>query len=57
MFSALGSVLGTFGAGFWLIPNLQLKTLFSLVGMILGFFAIVGYLHFPARKQNASHGN
>jgi spermidine synthase len=48
MFSAVGSVVGTFGAGFWLIPHLQLRTLFVIVGAILSLFAIVGYGLFAA---------
>jgi spermidine synthase len=51
MFSALGSVIGTFGAGFWLIPHLQLRTLFLIVGLILGILAIVGYGLFAEPRQ------
>ena len=54
MLSALGSVIGTFSAGFWLIPHLRLRTLFLLAGLILGIFAIVGYGLFarPRRRRN-----
>lgn len=53
MFSTLGSVIGTFGAGFWLIPNLRLRTLFLIVGVILGILAIAGYSLFatPRRRK------
>jgi spermidine synthase len=51
MFSALGSVIGTFGAGFWLIPHLQLRTLFVIVGVILSLFAIVGYGLFSVPRK------
>lgn len=43
MYASLGSVLGTFGAGFWLIPHLRLQTLFLIIGAILCLFAIAGY--------------
>lgn len=53
MFSTLGSVIGTFGAGFWLIPNLHLRTLFLIIGVILGILAISGYSLFaiPRRRK------
>ena len=51
MCSALGSVIGTFGAGFWLIPHLPLRTLFLIVGVILGIFAIAGYGLFAAPRK------
>lgn len=51
MFSALGSVIGTFGAGFWLIPHLKLRTLFLITGGILSIFAIAGYGLFAAPRK------
>ncbi len=51
MFSAFGSVIGTFGAGFWLIPNLRLRTLFLIVGGILVLFAAAGYGLFTASRR------
>ncbi len=51
MFSALGSVIGTFCAGFWLIPHLPLRMLFLIIGVILGIFATAGYGLFAASKR------
>ena len=51
MCAALGSVIGTFGAGFWLIPNLQLRMLFLIIGLMLGLFALAGYGLFAEPRQ------
>ncbi len=44
MFSTLGSVIGTFSAGFWLIPRIQLDTIFIIIGGLMMALAITGYL-------------
>ncbi|MBI5968143.1 MAG: fused MFS/spermidine synthase [Deltaproteobacteria bacterium] len=44
MFSTLGSVLGTFGAGFILIPQMGVKTIFFLIAVILASLAMPGYV-------------
>jgi spermidine synthase len=51
MLSTVGSVVGTFMAGFWLIPNMDLRTLFVSVSAALFAIAGIGYsvLVFPRR--------
>jgi len=44
MVSTLGSVIGTFSAGFILIPHLNLDTLFIIIGGLLLGSALLGYL-------------
>jgi spermidine synthase len=44
MFSTLGSVIGTFSAGFWLIPRLHLDTIFIIIGSLMLAMAIAGNL-------------
>ena len=44
MLSTVGSVLGTFGAGFVLIPALGIKAIFLIVGLMLALTAALGYL-------------
>ncbi len=41
--STVGSVLGTFGAGFVLIPSMSIKTIFLVVGATLAVAAVLGY--------------
>lgn len=41
--STVGSVLGTFGAGFVLIPSLGIRTIFIVVGAVLFAAAALGY--------------
>jgi len=43
MVATLGSVLGTFGSGFVLIPHLGLRTVFLTTGLVLAVLALVGY--------------
>jgi len=52
MVATLGSVLGTFGSGFVLIPHLGLKTVFLTTGLVLAALAIVGYGLFWSRLRN-----
>ncbi len=44
MVSTIGSVLGTFAAGFWLIPTLDLEQVFWCTGAAVAFLAALGYL-------------
>lgn len=44
MFSTWGSVIGTFGAGFFLIPHLQLDQIFIMLGGLIMILAALGYL-------------
>ena len=46
MSSTLGSVAGTFGSGFVLIPRMNLQMIFLLTGAGLALLAVVGYLLF-----------
>ncbi len=46
MSSTLGSVAGTFGSGFVLIPQMNLRMIFLSTGLGLALLAIVGYLLF-----------
>ncbi len=43
MLSTFGSVLGTFGAGFVLIPSMGIRTIFIAVGVTLVIAAALGY--------------
>ena len=43
MVSTIGSVLGTFAAGFWLIPSLDLENVFWLTGISIALLACLGY--------------
>jgi predicted membrane-bound spermidine synthase len=58
MVSTLGSVLGTFGAGFVLIPHVGLRSIFLVTGLLMGLLAAVGYWLFwtplRARKGTAA---
>lgn len=49
MFSTLGSVMGTFSAGFFFIPRINLDTIFVLIGGSIMALALAGYA-FLARK-------
>lgn len=44
MVSTIGSVLGTFAAGFWLIPSLNLEQVFWSTGAALALLAALGYI-------------
>ncbi|MGQ9687781.1 MAG: fused MFS/spermidine synthase [Desulfobaccales bacterium] len=44
MVSTIGSVLGTFAAGFWLIPSLDLEQVFWFTGSAVAGLAVLGYL-------------
>jgi spermidine synthase len=46
MSSTFGSVVGTFGTGFVLIPHMSVRIIFLIVGLILSFLAAAGYLLF-----------
>jgi spermidine synthase len=48
MSATLGSVVGTFATGFFLVPHLRLQTIFVATGLALGVLAVVGYLLFAA---------
>ncbi len=53
MVATLGSVVGTFGSGFVLIPHLGLRTVFLATGLVLAVLAAVGYaLFWPPRRAN-----
>ncbi len=41
--STVGSVLGTFGSGFLLIPTMSIRIIFIVVGLVLATFAAIGY--------------
>ena len=43
MVSTLGSVLGTFGAGFVLIPHMGVRSVFLVTGLTIGLLAAAGY--------------
>ena len=53
MFATLGSVVGTFGSGFLLIPHLRLRTVFLATGLVLVLLAAVGYLLFSPRLRQS----
>lgn len=44
MVSTIGSVLGTFAAGFWLIPSLDLEQVFWFTGGAIALLAALGYV-------------
>jgi spermidine synthase len=48
--STLGSVLGTFAAGFLLIPHLPLRAIFVGVAVVVGGLAVVGYALFVSTR-------
>jgi spermidine synthase len=48
MASTLGSVVGTFSAGFLLIPHMGIRAIFLFTGIILGLLAAIGYTFFPS---------
>jgi spermidine synthase len=54
MFSTLGSVIGTFGAGFFLIPQIQLDHIFVMIGAVLMALSIAGYLFLAKVVNNLS---
>ncbi len=43
MVSTIGSVLGTFASGFWLIPRLDLEHVFWFTGIAIALLAALGY--------------
>ena len=49
MVATLGSVVGTFSAGFLLIPHLRLSTVFLVTGLVLATLSVIGYLLFSDR--------
>jgi predicted membrane-bound spermidine synthase len=51
MVATLGSVLGTFGSGFVLIPHLGLRTVFLTTGLVLAALGAVGYGLFWSRLR------
>ncbi|NQT15138.1 MAG: fused MFS/spermidine synthase [Planctomycetes bacterium] len=51
MVATMGSVIGTFGSGFLLIPHLRLKTVFLVTGLVLGLLALAGYVLFSSRLR------
>ena len=54
MVSTIGSVLGTFASGFWLIPSLDLEHVFWLTGIVVASLAGLGYfLAFQQRGKLA----
>lgn len=42
--STVGSVLGTFGSGFILIPSMSIRAIFIVVGVTLAVVAAIGYV-------------
>ena len=42
MISTLGSVLGTFGAGFFFIPQMGVRTIFFVIAILLASLSLVG---------------
>jgi MFS family permease len=56
MVSTIGSVLGTFASGFWLIPSLDLEQVFWFTGIAIALLASLGYfLSFRRRTIFAFH--
>lgn len=49
MFSTLGSVLGTFTAGFFLIPTFKLSMIFFVTSFLLLFLSLFGYFLFEKK--------
>jgi spermidine synthase len=57
MVSTIGSVLGTFASGFWLIPSLDLENVFWFTGLAVACLAGLGYfLAFQQRGKIALPG-
>jgi spermidine synthase len=57
MVSTIGSVLGTFASGFWLIPSLDLEHVFWFTGLVVALLAVLGYfLSFRQRGRLAWPG-
>ncbi len=54
MFATLGSVAGTFTAGFFLIPQMGVKTIFFLVAGVLAFLALAGYVVFSSLSMKTT---
>lgn len=52
MFSTLGSVLGTFGSGFILIPHFRLRTIFLVTGLAVALLALVAYGLFGQSRRD-----
>jgi predicted membrane-bound spermidine synthase len=52
MISTLGSVIGTFAAGFFLIPRISLPVLFIIMGIVVGLLALIGGLLFYEKLVN-----
>ena len=50
MISTVGSVIGTFGTGFILIPCLSIKAIFCITAGILGFLSLILYVFFFSKK-------
>ena len=52
MLSTVGSVMGTFAAGFWLIPNMDLRATIISISVTLFVLAAIGYLALvPTRRR------
>lgn len=51
--STVGSVLGTFGAGFVLIPSMSIRTIFIVVGLTLAVAAALGYAGLLGTKMRS----
>ena len=51
MFSTLGSVLGTFGSGFILIPQFRLQTIFLVTALAVALLAVAAYGLFGATRR------
>ncbi len=51
MYSTLGSVVGTFSAGFILIPQIQLSTIFLVSSLLMMCLSISGYLILSPDKK------
>jgi spermidine synthase len=57
MVSTIGSVLGTFASGFWLIPSFDLEHVFWFTGIAIALLATLGYvLSFRQRGRVAVMG-
>lgn len=56
MVSTLGSVAGTFGAGFVLIPHMGVRSVFLVTGLTIGLLAAAGYWLFwsPLRSRKGT---
>lgn len=51
MLSTMGSVIGTFLAGFVLIPMVQINIIFGITGSILALLAVAGYILFNKKSS------